>query len=66
MIKTKEKQQEMAFISASDFSGVLNDIVAFPDVYEKHKSLLFENNCIMLIGKRGERDNFIIHEVKQV
>lgn len=66
VIKTKEKQQEMAFISANDFSGVLNDIVAFPETYEKYRSVLFENNCVLLVGKRGERDNFIILEAKQV
>lgn len=66
VIKTKKSNEDMAFITMIDTSSQLNDIVAFPQVYEKYKNVLFENNIALIIGRRGERGNFIINEAKQV
>lgn len=66
VIKTKKTGAEMSFVSASDTTGNINDIVIFPETFNKYRHILYENNTILLIGNRGQRENFIVNEIKQV
>lgn len=66
MILTKKTQSEMGFISGTDQTGQMNDIVAFPEAFAKYKNLLFEGNSVLIIGRKGGRDNLIIQEVHQL
>lgn len=65
IIKTK-KNDEMAFVSASDTTGIINDITIFPNTLSQYKNILYENNCVLIAGYKGNRDNFIVTEMRQV
>jgi len=70
-IKTKKGKnpgQKMAFVEGSDLTGKLSSIVVFPDVWLKCKSLLVQNNHVMLRGKRGDqkKDSFLVENVLQI
>jgi hypothetical protein len=56
----------MGFIEVSDISGSMDDVVCFPDQWEEFSHLLFEDNTILLVGKRGDRGGIIIQKVKQL
>ena len=58
-IKTKRGKnpgQKMAFVTASDISGCIDSVIAWPDIWLKHKRLLVEGNHVMLSGEKG-KDN---------
>lgn len=65
-ILTKKKKQEMSFVSASDATGQINDIILFPEAHANYSHLLSEGDSVIIIGKRGERDNLVVHSVKVV
>ena len=49
-IITKSSGKEMSFIKIEDETGTI-DAIIFPDVYEKFKFEIFENNAILASGK---------------
>lgn len=59
-IITKKKQQ-MAFSKLSDIEGTV-DLVIFPDVFSEYKKYLYDDNKVLIVGTRGDRDNSIIVE----
>jgi len=55
----------MAFVSAEDDSGELENIVIFPDVYEQNKDIIYDRATVLLSGqiKDKTRNSFIIDKV---
>jgi len=64
-ILTKNKKK-MCFLAGSDITGNLDSIVVFPEQYKEFRSLLFEQNNIMLIGKHGKDKSFIVTKIYQL
>lgn len=66
-IKKKGKNQGklMAFVSIQDDTAKLDSCVLFPDIYEKYKDLLFDNNTLMLSGK-SDNGSLIVERLFQV
>lgn len=49
--KGKNPGQLMGFLSISDYSYKLDNVVVFPDPYDKYKDFFYEGNAILLFGK---------------
>lgn len=59
--------RKMASLVVSDDTGVLEDVVVFPDAWEKHGHTLFRENTVVALGgkrtwKEGE-NTFIVEDV---
>lgn len=59
--------RKMASLIIADDTGVLEDVVVFPDAWERHSHSLFRENTVVAIGgqrtwKEGE-NTFIVEEV---
>jgi DNA polymerase III subunit alpha len=52
--KGKNPGQKMAFLSLSDGTSVMEDVVCFPDVWLEYKDVLREESLVVV---QGERDN---------
>ena len=67
IVKTKtgkNKGSEMAFVSLSDSSGVLESIIVFPEAYRTYQNVLFDNNIIIIKGIRSkEKDSLIVDKI---
>lgn len=66
-VKTKSGKnpgQKMAFLTVSDASCSLNDVICFPDVWKECSGLLKENNCVIIQAERDAKQNSLI--VKKV
>jgi DNA polymerase III subunit alpha len=64
---TKKGNNEMAFISLDDQTGVI-DLVIFPKIFSSFKSKLFEDNIILVMGKLDSRDDrisLIVEEIEE-
>jgi DNA polymerase-3 subunit alpha len=64
-VKTKRGKnpgQSMAFLSISDSSCGIEDVLCWPDVYKKYKSLLYETNTVLVQGKKNNRGNGLVIE----
>jgi len=71
IVKTKRGKnpgQEMAFLTVEDGSGSLEDVVIFPEPYEKYKDLLLDNNTVLLMGEvdKRKKTSFIVNQVSQI
>lgn len=58
----------MAFLKLSDFSGSV-EVVVFPRVFQKNKSILEAEKCIALKGKFSKRDgeaSIVLEKVKEL
>lgn len=54
----------MAFVSAEDESGEMDNIVIFPDVYDLTKDIIYESAAVLITGelKDKKRNSFIINK----
>ncbi len=50
-IFTKKTGAEMAFITISDEKGVTIEVVVFPKIYDRHKSLIATDGLVIVEGK---------------
>ena len=71
IVKTKRGKnpgQEMAFLTVEDGSGSLEDVVIFPEPYDKYKDLLLDNNTVLLMGEvdKRKKTSFIVNQVSQI
>lgn len=70
IIKTKKGKnpgQEMAFITVSDSTGILNSVVCFPEQYRQYIDLLDIGNTVIISGSKGkEEDSFIVKKIWQI
>lgn len=64
--KGTDPGRSMAFVTASDDSGICDNIVAFPDSYEKHKNLLVEGNRVLISGTRTKSNSLSIENLQQI
>lgn len=65
-IITKNGGKEMAFVKLDDFSGII-ELVVFPSIYERTKSIWRVDQVILLKGKvteKEERLSVIVDDVK--
>lgn len=67
VVKTKtgkNKGSDMAFLSLSDNTGVLDSVIIFPEPYRLYQNMLFDNNIIIVKGTRSkEKDSLIVEKV---
>jgi len=61
--KGKNPGQKMAFLTGGDASYELNNIVVFPQPYEKFKSLLKEGSVLFLDGITSENGGLIANRI---
>lgn len=65
IIKTKRGKnpgQEMAFLSVSDSSGSIEDVIIWPEAYSKLKNHIFVENLVLMQGRRNDKGNGLIVE----
>ncbi len=55
-IFTKKSNAEMAFISVGNEKGITIECVVFPRVFEQYKSLLINDNVVIIEGKLDMKD----------
>jgi DNA polymerase-3 subunit alpha len=58
----KNPGQEMAFVTMTDGTGVVDSIVFFPEKYKEHKNLLFVGNIIIVKGNKSKNGDGMIVE----
>tara|TARA_R100000278_G_scaffold30063_1_gene27799 strand:- start:6322 stop:7923 length:1602 start_codon:yes stop_codon:yes gene_type:complete len=67
VVKTKSgknKGAEMAFLSLSDSTGVLDSIVIFPEAYRIYQNVLFNGNIIIIKGNRSkDKESLIVDKI---
>jgi DNA polymerase-3 subunit alpha len=65
VVKTKSgknKGAEMAFISMSDNTGVIDSVIIFPETYRTYQNILFDSNIIIVKGSRSKDKDSLIAE----
>lgn len=63
--KTKTGQMkgsDMAFVNICDQTGCIDTVIFFPEQYKQYKSILFENNIIIVVGSRSKTGDGLIVE----
>lgn len=58
--KGKHPGKEMAFMSISDPSGTVDNVICFPDTWQNYKHLVIVGNTILLHGERDRDNNGLI------
>jgi DNA polymerase-3 subunit alpha len=53
---------EMAFVTLTDNSGVLDSVVFFPEQYRSYRNILFQNNVIIVKGNRSKSGDSLVVE----
>jgi len=56
----KNPGMEMAFVTLTDGTGVLDSVVFFPDQYRSYRNILFNNNVIIIKGSRSKAGDALI------
>lgn len=66
VIKTKSGKNpgaDMAFVSLSDGSGVIDSVIFFPEAYKEFRNILFQNNVIIVKGNKTKgKDALVIQK----
>ena len=62
---TKRNNNEMAFVTIDDQTGKL-DLVVFPKVFSRFKSLLVEDRVVLVVGTIDNRDDKISLLVEEI
>ena len=60
----KTPGSKMAFLSVSDSTGKIDEVICFPDAYKEGSSLLKESNTVLIHGERDRKNNSLL--VKKV
>jgi len=58
----KSPGSEMAFVCLTDGYGSIDSVIFFPEAYKTYKHILFDNNIIIIKGKKGQGDDSLIVE----
>jgi DNA polymerase III subunit alpha len=58
----KNPGSEMAFISLSDSYGMIDSVIFFPEAYKQCRNILFDNNVIIVKGKKSKNGDSLIVE----
>ena len=65
MVKTKRGKtpgQSMAFLTVSDSSCGLDDVICWPNSYKKYRPLIYEGNTVLIQGQKNKRGNGLVVE----
>lgn len=63
----KSKGKEMAFLSVSDGTGTLNDVVCFADVWEDYRLFVSKGNTVYMQGERDPKNgSLIVRSISQL
>jgi len=62
----KNPGQPMAFLSVSDSTCELSDVVIFPNKWSEYKQLLQEGNTVLLSCEKEKKGSLIINKVIQI
>ena len=67
IVKTKSgknKGSDMAFVSMSDNTGVIDSVIVFPEAYRTYQNILFDNNVVIIKGAKSKaKDSFIAEKI---
>ena len=59
--------KEMAFISAEDDTGEIDNIAIFNEDWENHKSILYEGNNVLVFCESSQnRDGIIVSKAVEI
>jgi DNA polymerase III subunit alpha len=58
----KNPGSEMAFVSLSDSFGLIDSVIFFPEAYKNYRNVLFDNNIIIVKGKKSNSNDSLIVE----
>jgi DNA polymerase-3 subunit alpha len=62
--KGKNPGLEMAFVTVSDGTGLLDSVIFFPESYKMYRNLLFSGNVVIIKGSRAKTgDSLIVEKV---
>ncbi len=62
--KGKNPGLEMAFVTVSDGTGLLDSVIFFPESYKTYRNLLFSGNVVIIKGSRAKTgDSLIVEKV---
>ena len=65
--KGKNPGQKMAFVTASDHSGLVESLIAFPNVWDEYSQLIVKDMNLLLYLKKGNQpDSYIINKVESI
>jgi len=56
----KNPGSEMAFVSLSDSFGIIDSVIFFPEAYKTYRNILFNNNIIIVKGKKSNANDSLI------
>lgn len=63
----KNPGSKMAFLSVSDSSGKIDEVICFPQAYKDVSSLLKEGNTVLIHGERDRKsDSLLVKKVFQI
>lgn len=63
----KTPGSRMCFLSISDSTGKIDDVICFPNVYKDFHSLLKESNTVLIQGERDKKsDSLLVKKVVQI
>lgn len=66
-IITKKDKSKMAFVTMSDNSCVLDDVVCFPMEWAQYKDIIVPGNTLLISGERNSKSNsFILKKAQQI
>jgi DNA polymerase III alpha subunit len=51
---------EMAFVTLSDGTGLLDSVIFFPESYKANRNVLFEGNVIIVKGSKSKAGDSLI------
>ena len=65
---TTKKGDEMAFLSVEDNTGALDNITIFNEQWKEYRTFLYENNNVLIIGKKEniKKDGIIVNKVLEI
>lgn len=62
--KGKEAGAEMAFITISDGTAVLDSVICFPEKYKEYRNQLFAGNVVVIKGNKSkQKDSFVVEKI---
>lgn len=64
-IHTTKKNEDMAFLSVEDDTGILENVVVFTELYGQNKDIIYEDAMVLMTGeiKDKSRKSFIVESI---
>lgn len=62
--KGKDVGAEMAFLTLSDGTAVLDNVICFPEKYKEYRNQIFPGNVVVIKGNKSKnKDSFIVEKI---